>query len=79
MFYLGLICGEVGSLYHYVRSYNVVLSRDPNRFLFKFVLRKPQQNPITLGISDLRFDFLFVRVHTLPENFFYPAQTVCQI
>jgi CO dehydrogenase/acetyl-CoA synthase delta subunit len=64
---------------HCVRSYVVVLGHDPSRFLFEFVLRKPQQNPITLEIFDLRFDFLFVRVHTSPENFFYTLQTVSQI
>jgi hypothetical protein len=74
-----LICGEVGSLDHYVRSYNAVLGRDLSSFLFEFVLRKPQQNPITLGSYDLRFDFLFVRVHTSPENLFYPAKYVYQI
>jgi hypothetical protein len=78
-FYLGLICGEVGSLDHCVRSYDAVLGRDLSRFLFEFVFRKPQQNPITLKISDLWFDFLFVWVHTSLENFFYPAQTICQI
>jgi hypothetical protein len=27
----------------------------------------------------MQFDFLFVRVHTSPENFFNHAQTFCQI
>jgi hypothetical protein len=42
-------------------------------------LRKPHQNPIFLGIFDMRLDLLFVRVHTSPDNFLHPAQNVCQI
>jgi hypothetical protein len=77
---MGSIWGEVGFLFGVdLGSYDVVLGRDLSRFIFEFFLRKPQQNPITLGISDLRFDFLFDRVHTSLENFFYPTQTISQI
>jgi hypothetical protein len=38
---------------HYIRSYDAILGHDPSIFLFEFILRKPQQKPITLGISDL--------------------------
>jgi hypothetical protein len=64
---------------HRVCSYDAVLGRDPSRFRFEFVLIKPHQNPILLRISDLRLDFLFVRVHDSLENFLHPMQTVCKI
>lgn len=43
-FCLGLICG-VDSLDHCVRSYDVVLGRDSNRFILYFVLRNPFKTP----------------------------------
>jgi hypothetical protein len=43
---------------HCLRPHGAVLGCDPTRFSFEFVLRKSQQHPITLGISDLCFDFL---------------------
>jgi hypothetical protein len=42
-------------------------------------LRKPQQNPITLGFSNICFDFWFVWVYTSPVDIFYPVQTFYKV
>jgi hypothetical protein len=69
-FYLGLICGEVDSLDHCICPHSTVIGRDPSWVLFEFILRKPHP----FRISDLRFDLLFVRVHTSLENFLHPSK-----
>jgi hypothetical protein len=73
----GLICEEIDSLDHCAHLYCVVLGRDPTLFPFEFVLRKPQQNPITLGIIDLHIDFKVALVDTSSVDTFPPTQTIC--
>jgi hypothetical protein len=70
---------EIDSLDHCVCPHGAVLDRDLSLFSFEFVLRNPQQDPISLGFSDLLFDFLFVQVHTSPVTIFYPTQTIYEV
>jgi hypothetical protein len=73
------IRGDINSLDHYVRPCGAVLGRDPRWFPFEFVLWKPQQNPTTPGILNLRIDFWVARVHTSRSDLFPSAQTACKV
>jgi hypothetical protein len=41
--------------------------------------KTPTKPHLSLEFSDLRFDFLFARVHTSPVTIFYTAQSICEV